>query len=172
MSNSQARLVRALVFACLFPLAFAYLFQRSAAAGSVTTTFTAQIAIAAACAIDSASSLNFGTQGMLAANVDQSSTIQVTCTNTTPYTIGLDAGRGSGATVAARKLTSGGNTVSYALYADAAHTTIWGNTPSSDTVAGTGNGSAQSFTVYGRVPPQGAPVPGNYSDTITVTVMY
>jgi spore coat protein U-like protein len=138
----------------------------------VTTTFTAQIAIAAACAINSASSLNFGTQGVLAANVDQSSTIQVTCTNTTPYTIGLNAGTGSGATVAARKMSSGGNTVNYALYSDAAHTTIWGNTPASDTVAGTGTGAAQSFTVYGRVPPQGAPAPGNYSDTITVTVMY
>jgi spore coat protein U-like protein len=172
MSNSSARLARALVFACLFPLSFAYLLPRSAAAGSVTGTFTAQIAIAAACTINSASSLNFGTQGVLAANVDQSSTIQVTCTNTTPYTIGLDAGTGSGATVAARKMSSGGNTVSYALYADAAHTTIWGNTPAGDTIAGTGNGSAQSFTVYGRVPPQGAPAPGNYSDTITVTVMY
>ena len=73
---------------------------------------------------------------------------------------------------AARKLSSGGNTVSYTLYADAAHTTIWGNTPATDTVAGTGNGSSQSFTVYGRVPSQGAPAPGNYSDTITVTVMY
>ena len=71
-----------------------------------------------------------------------------------------------------RKLTSGGNTVNYALYSDAAHTTIWGNTVSTDTVAGTGAGSAQNFTVYGRVPPQAAPAPGNYSDTITVTVMY
>ena len=166
MSELHARLVRALVFACLFPI------SAIAFAGTATTTFTAQLAIAAACTINSASSLNFGTQGVLAANVDQTSTIGVTCTNTTPYTIGLDAGMGSGATVAARKLTSGGNTVSYTLYADAAHTTVWGNTPSSDTVAATGSGSAQSFTVYGRVPPQGAPAPGNYSDTITVTVMY
>jgi len=172
MSNSQAHLGRALVFACLFPLSFAYLFPLRAVAGSVTATFNPQLAIAATCLINSASSLNFGTQGVLAANVDQTSTVQVTCTNTTPYTIGLDAGTGTGATVAARKLSSGGNTVSYTLYADAAHTTIWGNTPASDTVAGTGNGSAQSFTVYGRVPPQGAPAPGNYSDTITVTVMY
>jgi spore coat protein U-like protein len=166
MSNTLARLVRALVFACLFPL------SAIAIAGTTTTTFTSQITIAAACTINSASSLNFGTQGVLAANVDQTSTIGVTCTNTTPYTIGLDAGTGSGATVAARKLTSGGNTVSYTLYADAAHTTVWGNTPSSDTVAATGSGSVQSFTVYGRVPPQAAPAPGNYSDTITVTVMY
>jgi spore coat protein U-like protein len=168
MSKIQGRLVRALVFA----VATACALSAVANAGSTTTTFNTQITIAAACAINSASTLNFGTQGVLAANVDQTSTIQVVCTNTTPFTIGLDAGTGSGATVAARKLTSGGNTVNYALYSDAAHTTIWGNTPSTDTVAGTGAGSAQNFTVYGRVPPQTAPAPGNYSDTITVTVMY
>ena len=168
MSKIQGRLVRALVFA----VATACGLSAVAKAGSTTTTFTSQITIAAACAINSASTLNFGTQGMLAANVDQTSTIQVVCTNTTPFTIGLDAGTGSGATVATRKLTSGGNTVNYALYTDAAHTTIWGNTVSTDTVAGTGAGSAQNFTVYGRVPPQTAPAPGNYSDTITVTVMY
>jgi spore coat protein U-like protein len=166
MSELHARLVRALVFACLFPI------SAIAFAGTASTTFTAQLAIAAACTINSAAALNFGTQGVLAANVDQTSTIGVTCTNTTPYTIGLDAGAGSGATIAARKLTSGGNTVSYTLYSDAAHTAVWGNTPSSDTVAATGSGSVQNFTVYGRVPPQAAPAPGNYSDTITVTVMY
>ena len=168
MSKIQGRLARALVFA----IATASALSAVANAGSTTTTFTSQITIAAACAINSASTLNFGTQGVLAANVDQTSTIQIVCTNTTPFTIGLDAGTGSGATVATRKLTSGGNTVNYALYSDAAHTTIWGNTVSTDTVAGTGAGSAQNFTVYGRVPPQAAPAPGNYSDTITVTVMY
>ena len=168
MSKIQGRLARALVFA----FATACALSAVANAGSTTTTFNTQITIAAACAINSASTLNFGTQGVLAANVDQTSTIQVVCTNTTPFTIGLDAGTASGATVATRKLTSGGNTVNYALYSDAAHTTIWGNTVSTDTVAGTGAGSAQNFTVYGRVPPQAAPAPGNYSDTITVTVMY
>src|SRR3954469_7984535 len=150
MSKIHGRLVRALVFA----VATACALSAVANAGSTTTTFTSQITVTAACAINAASSLNFGTQGMLAANVDQTSTIQVQCTNTTPYTIGLDAGVGSGATVAARKLTSGSNTVNYALYSDAAHTTVWGNTVSSDSVAATGTGSAQSFTVYGRVPPQ------------------
>jgi len=168
MSKIQARLVRALLFA----FATACALSAVANAGNTTTTFNSQITIAAACAINSASALNFGTQGVLAANVDQTSTIQVACTNTTPYAIGLDAGTGAGASVAARKLSSGGNTVSYTLYADGGHTTIWGNTPAADTVAGTGNGASQSFTVYGRVPAQAAPAPGNYSDTITVTVMY
>jgi len=133
---------------------------------------TVQVTITATCTINSASTLNFGTQGVLATNVDQSSTIQVTCTNTTPYNIGLDAGIGAGATVATRKLTSGANTVNYTLYSNSGRTTVWGNTVSTDTVAGTGNGAAQSYTVYGRIPSQTTPAPGSYTDTITVTVTY
>src|SRR3954447_24989016 len=85
----------------------------AAHAASTTTTFAVQATITATCTINSASTLNFGTQAVLSANVDQTSTIQVTCSNTTPYNIGLDAGAGTGATVAARKLTSGSNTLNY-----------------------------------------------------------
>lgn len=141
-------------------------------AASTTSTFAVQVAITATCTINSASTLNFGTQGVLGTNVDQTSTLQVTCTNTTPYNIGLDAGTGSGATVATRKLTSGGATVNYSLYSDSGRTTVWGTTIATDTVAGTGNGAAQSYTVYGRIPTQTTPAPGNYADTITVTVTY
>jgi spore coat protein U-like protein len=141
-------------------------------AATATTTMTVQMTIAATCLINSASTLNFGTQGVLSTNVDQTSTLQVTCTNTTPYNIGLNAGTGTGATVAARKMTSGANTVNYTLYSNSGRTTVWGNTVGTDTVAATGNGAAQSYTVYGRVPPQAAPPPGTYTDTITVTVTY
>jgi spore coat protein U-like protein len=141
-------------------------------AATVTTTFTVQITIQANCAINSASTLDFGTQGVLNANIDQTSTIQVSCTNTTPYNVGLSAGTGAGATVATRKMTSGGNTIDYSLYRDAARTQVWGTTIGTDTVSATGNGAAQTHTVYGRVPPQGTPAPATYTDTITVTVTY
>jgi len=141
-------------------------------AATVTTNFTVQITIQANCAINSASTLDFGTQGVLSANIDQTSTIQVTCTNTTAYNIGLSAGTGAGATVATRKMTSGGNTIDYSLYRDAARTQVWGTTIGTDTVSATGNGAAQPHTVYGRVPPQTTPAPATYTDTITVTVTY
>src|ERR1051326_2536541 len=68
---------------------------------TTTTTFTVQITITASCTIVSASTLNFGnSQGVLTGNVDQTSIIQVQCTNTTPYNVGLNAGTGTGATVA------------------------------------------------------------------------
>jgi spore coat protein U-like protein len=140
---------------------------------TTTTNFQVQLTIAAQCIINSASTLNFGgSQGLLLTNVDQTSTLQVQCTDSTPYNIGLNAGTGSGATVAVRKLTGGGGTINYSLYTDGAHSTVWGNTVSTDTVAGTGNGSNQSFTIFGRVPAQATPAPGLYADTITVTVNY
>ena len=138
-----------------------------------TTTFGVSATITPTCTINSASALNFGNSiGVMSANVEQSSTIQVTCTNTTPYTIGLDAGTGSGATVAVRKLTSGGATINYSLYTSNTYGTAWGVTGGADTVAGTGNGAAQTYTVWGRIPPQTTPAPGTYTDTITVTVTY
>jgi spore coat protein U-like protein len=141
-------------------------------AATATSSFTVSITIAATCTINSASTLNFGNQGILSTNVDQTSTIQVTCTNTTPYNIGLDAGTGTGATVTTRKMTSGGATVNYTLYSDSGRSVIWGNTVGTNTVAATGNGTGQNYTVYGRVPLQTTPAPGTYTDTITVTVTY
>ena len=144
----------------------------SAFAATTTTTFTVQITITASCVINSASTLNFGGQGVLTANVDNTWTIQVQCTNTTPYNIGLDAGTGTGATVAVRKMTNGANTITYSLYSDSGHTTVWGNTVGTNTVAATGSGASQSYTVYGRVTAQTTPAPATYTDTVTVTVTY
>ena len=149
------------------------LMQNGSAFGATTTsTFQSQITITASCTILSASTLDFGSNGVLIAIVDQISMLQVQCTNTTPYNIGLNAGTGSGSTVTTRKLTSGGNTVNYSLYSDSGRTTNWGNTVGSDTVSSTGTGASQSFTVYGRVPVQTTPTPATYTDTITVTVTY
>jgi len=146
--------------------------QGLALAATATTSFQVQLTIEAQCLINSTSTLSFGTQGVLSANVDQTSTVQIQCTNTTPYTIGLDAGTGTGATVATRKLTGGGATINYSLYSDAARTSVWGTTIGSNTVASTGTGASQSFTVYGRIPAQTTPAPATYTETITVTVTY
>jgi spore coat protein U-like protein len=116
--------------------------------------------------------LNFGPSGVIATAINQTSTVQVQCTNTTPFNIGLNAGTATGATVTTRKMTSGSNTISYSLFSNAGMTTNWGQTIGTDTVSSTGTGAAQSFTVYGQVPAQSTPAPGAYSDTITVTVTY
>lgn len=168
MSNSLSRIARQFFFA---PISLLLLVNVSFAA-SVTSTLTTQVTIAAACTINTAATLNFGSQGVLSANADQTGTLQIQCTNTTSFNIGLDAGTGAGATVAARKMTSGINAVNYSLYSDSARSIVWGNTIGTDTVAGSATGAAQSFTLYGRIPAQATPAPGTYSDTVTVTIMY
>ena len=139
---------------------------------SAVPTFTVTATLAASCAV-TATNMTFPTSGVLNAAKDTSSNLTVTCTSTTPYNVGLSAGTGAGATTALRRMTgSGGATVGYTLYRDASRTQLWGTTIGSDTIAGTGTGSAQALTVYGRVPAQSTPAPGLYQDVINVTVTY
>ena len=141
----------------------------SAAAATATNTFTVTATVSATCAV-TPTGLAFGTYAT--AQVDATSSITVTCTSTTPYNVGLDAGTGASATVLARKMTGTGATLNYTLYSDSGRTTNWGNTAGTDTVAGTGAGTAQTLTVYGRIPAGQYVVPGNFTDTITATVYY
>lgn len=141
-------------------------------AQTATDTFTVQITIQETCQIDSATNMDFGTVGILN-NETATSTIDVTCTNGTPYDLGLDAGTGTGATVASRLMTGGGTeTVEYSLYQENTHTTLWGETIGTDTVAATGDGTQQSYTVYGQLATQATPSVDTYTDTITVTLTY
>ena len=149
-----------------------------ASATTTTQTFQVQLTIQAQCVINSTATLNFGTLGVLggaggSTNNDQTTTVAVQCTDTTPYDIGLDAGTTSGGSTTTRLLfNSSPATVQYKLYTDSGHTTNWGNTVSTDTVSKTGNGASQTTTIYGRIPPQTTPAPGSYTDTVTVTVTY
>src|SRR5437879_352719 len=170
MPTIVSRPIRKMVASTLLPLTA--LTPSHTQAATTPSTFTVQMTLTSSCVINSASTLNFGNQGVLVANVDNTSALQVQCTNTTPYNIGLDAGAGSGATVAARKMTNGSATVTYSLYTDAGRATVWGNTVGTDTVAATGNGASQTYTVYGRVPAQTTPAAATYTDTVTLTVTY
>lgn len=145
--------------------------SEGAVAGTATGSFAVQLTITASCVISSTATLNFGSQGVLSSDVNQSTSLGVQCTSLTPYAIALSAGAGSGATTTTRKMTSSGNTIDYSLYQDSNHTTVWGTT-GGELVSGTGSGSTQSYTIYGQIPAQSTPAAGSYSDTIGVTVSY
>ena len=145
----------------------------SAQAATDSTTFGVSAEVIDSCNV-AATSMAFGQIDPIAnVNTDQTATVTVTCSNGTAYSVGLDAGGATGATVTTRQMTSGVNTLDYALYSDSSRTSNWGVTAASDTVDGTGSGSAEALTVYGRVASgqQTAPV-GSYADTVTVTVTY
>jgi spore coat protein U-like protein len=140
-----------------------------AAAATATTTFTVSATVQATCSI-SANNLTFGAYS--GALINSTASLSINCTNTTPYNIGLSAGSATGATVTTRKMTTGGNTISYALYRDGGHTSNWGNTVGADTATGTGSGSAQALTIYGQMAAGQISAPGSYIDTVTATVTY
>ena len=105
--------------------------------------------------------------------VDQTGSIAVVCTNGISYSVGLDAGAGSGASIAVRKLTGSlGGSLNYGLYRDSGRTSNWGSTIGTDTQAGTGDGLLQNLTVYGRIASAQTPLAGVYTDTVTVTLTY
>jgi spore coat protein U-like protein len=80
---------------------------------------------------------------------------------------------GSGATVTNRKMTSPASaTLKYAIFRNSTQTQNWGNTVGTDTVAGTGNGTAQPITAYGQMAAGQSGNPAVYSDTITATITY
>lgn len=157
----------------IFPAGILTLSATAANAQTATTQFDVQITITEECLINSADDLNFGSTGVIDANIDGTNAVRVQCTTGTAYDIGLDEGTGSGATVAARLMTGGGAaTVGYSLYRNAGRTQVWGDTVATDTVSSTGTGAEQVFTIYGRVPTQATPATGTYNDIVTVTVTY
>jgi len=144
-------------------------FATSANAATATTTFQVTATVQATCTI-SAGALAFGPY--TGALISSTSTITVTCTNTSPYNVGLNPGATTGATVTTRQMLNGGAKLNYALFQDSGYTKNWGQTVGTDTEAGTGNGAAQTLTVYGQVAAGQYPNPGSYTDTVTATVTY
>jgi spore coat protein U-like protein len=134
--------------------------------------FTARANVKPLCRLTAASDLNFGSvPGLIASSRDQISTISTTCTYRTAWQIGLDNGQHASGTT--RRMTGVGSyAVNYELYRDNNRTVRWGNTLNLDTLSGSGTGTLQSATVYGRVPAQSAVAAGNYSDVVTVTVTF
>ena len=132
---------------------------------SAATVFTVTASVVASCTIVT-TDISFGSYTL--AQLDNTSTVTVTCTTGSVGKIGSNAGAGSGATVTARKMTSGANTLSYGLYQDSSRANNWGNTPGTDTVNTTGTGTPQVFTVYGRIPANQTSPIGTYTITATV----
>ena len=70
-------------------------------------------------------------------------------------------------------MANGTATLGYNLYTTTGDTTVWGDgTGSTASVAGTGTGSNQTLTVYGKIPTGETSLSGTYSDTITATITY
>ena len=152
----------------------------SITSGSKNIAFTTTATVSANCNV-STTVMNFGSVSTaISSNVDSTATITAQCTSTTPYSIGLDNGTNVSGSQRRMRLGATANYINYSLYTDPARSVSWLATSSTTSCTGgantcslgTGNGSNQNITVYGRVPPQTAPAAGTFSDTILITITY
>jgi spore coat protein U-like protein len=142
----------------------------TAGGASAFASFTVSVVNQATCTV-AATPLDFGTVGLMSGALSASATLSVTCPPGLPYTIGLDGGLAQASNPVARQMRGPTGTVAYALYRNSARTLPWGNL-AGQTLGGTGSGAVQSVPVYGAVPQQDLPGPGEYTDTVVVTVTY
>ncbi len=143
-----------------------------ATGGSATFSFQADATVINNCTI-SAAPLAFGTKGVLSSVSRSTASLSVKCVNNNAYQIALNGGSVA-LDVANRKMknTVGAEQVAYRLSASL-DGPLWGDgSAGTSVVAGTGNGSTQTVTVYGMVPVQGTPAPGDYKDTVTATIYF
>ena len=132
--------------------------------------FAAPVAWSANCTV-STSGLNFGTYDVFSTvNDDITATITVNCTKNRSYSISLSSGSG---TFGSRTLTGTVGSLTYNLFLDSTHLTIWGDGSSgTGTFSGVGTGANIGTPVYGRIPAKQNVHVGSYSDLITVTVTF
>ncbi len=150
-------------------------------AATETDTFNVLLNVIGACAIDSASDMDFGSlteAEVNAGSVTATSAVNVTCSTGTTYTINL-----SGENGVDRDMVGGatnGTSVAYELF-QADGVTLW---DPSTAVSGTGDGLSQSYAVEGNIPAQTMTLDPadaatyqsstglDLSDTITVTLTF
>ena len=153
-----------------------FCFCQGAQAATASGPMTATASVLASCVVG-ASALAFPSAtsaAIAAANVDAVGNVTVNCTLGSGYTVSLDAGSGTGATLATRKMGAGNNQwLAYSIYTTANRTTVWGDgTSGSTTIGGTGTGLSQSIFAYGRIFSGQIATAANYADIVNVTVRY
>jgi spore coat protein U-like protein len=148
---------------------------QTVSAATATGNLTISATVTSSCVVG-ASTLTFAsaTSAAIAAGpVASTGAVSVNCTMGSPYTVALDKGNGTGATLATRVMASGSNKLNYSIYTSAALTNVWGDgTSGSQTMAGTGNGAAQLINAYGSVFGTQVATAGSYADTVSITVSY
>lgn len=144
-------------------------------------SFTVTATVAAQCLMSTAANdLNFGTVPTSAGTVTGSTAFGVTCTNGTPYYIGLIPSNtnltGAGVMTSVANAATNTDQVPYQLRSTSGTSgTIWGNTATSTSVgngvAGTGTGSAASYNIYGTATVANY-TPDSYQDQVVINVNY
>ncbi len=162
------------VFAKIALIAAAGFAVNAFAASPASTTFQVKIVVQKSCVIatTAASDIDFGTVDASATNLQGSSSLTVNCSKNTPYTIALKPTAASTSGAGAMISAPAGDTVAYQLrQATGMAAAVWGNVVGTNTVAGSGDGTVQTKTIYATVPSANV-LPVAYSDTVTISVAF
>jgi len=147
------------------------------------TLLTANFVVPSLCQLNSTSTVDFGNINDISItkrDYTAQGAVNATCNYGTPYSIYLGDGNNRITGGFRRMINSNNEFIPYQLYKDSNYSTVWDATGGVTNVGGaggvskTGSGIAQSTPVYGKIP-QGtsiASTPGNYSDSVVVTVTY
>ena len=148
-------------------------------AGTATGTMAVSTSVLMSCTI-SAGAMTFASYDPTA-TVDNDATATITSTCTAGGAAIITMSQGSraqgGSTDAAplRAMFNGSEgapeDLLYQLYSDSAGGTVWGNTDATGKSI-TADGTAQTFTVYGRIPKDQTVTAGSFTDSVAVTLSY
>lgn len=142
------------------------------AQGTATATLAVSATVTTTCTITTSPVAFTPYDPVAAAPVDAAGGVTVTCTNGSPWWIGLDAGSGGAVAGVSRSMSQSANRLGYELYTDSTRLTVWGNTQPTGFGA-VGTGAAQATPVYGRIAGGQTAVPaGVYADSVVATVNF
>ncbi|WP_241575730.1 spore coat U domain-containing protein [Rosenbergiella nectarea] len=164
----------------------------SFAAGSATGSLQVKVNVQSSCVLNTATVggttatqalLDFGTITHLAADIKANTStsgqgLTVLCSPNTAWSLNFDGGNNLSSSQRRMSDTTKSNYIAYNLYADSGYAkAVPVNSSTTDATGavftGTGTGAAQNVIVYGKIPATGTiPVPGSYSDTVTVYVIF
>lgn len=152
--------------------------HNEALAGSATATMTNTVTIVSSCSIATTGFTT--TYDPIVANLTSPQT--ATASVTTTCTIGalpvitlgqgVNPATGSTATAPLRQVKNGTYLLSYGLYQDSGHATVWGGTTATAPPAVAASGTATAITIYASIPAGQAGATGTYTDSVIATVTY
>jgi len=118
--------------------------------------------------------LAFPNSSLLSGAVRTTTSLSTRCSLNTAYKITFSAGSTPGNSMAARRMTGGptNELVAYRISNSLDGASLGDGSGGTVFMGGTGTGATQNQTVFGLVPSQTTPSPGDYKDTVVATVWF
>lgn len=133
-----------------------------------SSEFVVQLTVTERCEIQSTQtqSIDFGSIQRSTNNVSSSGSLNVSCSQNTPYSIALHSDK------TLKNTQDNSIQVPYQLYQEAGFKTVWGSS-SQENFASMGTGADQNFKIWAKINEGATNIPaGVYIDTVIATITY